>query len=31
MHIMFWGFLAASCMSEETVCVNKKSDANKFL
>ena len=25
MHIMFWGFLAASCMGEETVYVNKMS------
>ena len=29
MHIMFGGFLAASCMGEETVCVNKKSDVNE--
>ena len=29
MHIMIWGFLAASCMNEETVSVNKKSDVNE--
>ena len=29
MHIMFWGFFAASYMGEETECVNKKSDVNK--
>ena len=28
MHIMLWGFLAASYMGEETECVNKKSDVN---
>ena len=27
---MYWGFLSASCMGEETVCVKlKKSDINK--
>ena len=27
MHIMFWGFLAASCMGEE---MNKKSDVHEI-
>ena len=26
---MFWVFVVASCMGEETVCVNKKSDVNE--